>query len=178
MARQPANSLGPRITFRSHLHLIVGLLRIPSQEAIVSTTHLRAVEHNTTLPKLSLLPVHPSSTVHRKEPIMKSLIVTLALASANIGSFAAEYTNFDIPSGSSLSRAEVRAQAASRILGRDLQYVGDAAVFQNPMGSTLTRAEAASRVLGRTVIFNEATTFVDAAPTDADTMRVLARSMK
>ncbi len=107
---------------------------------------------------------------------MKSLIVSVALAAASIGSFAAEYTNFDIPAGNGMTRAEVRAQAAMRVLGRDLHYVGEAAVFEIPV-SALTRAEAASRVLGRSVIFSEATTFVDLPSTSADATRVLARSM-
>jgi hypothetical protein len=104
----------------------------------------------------------------------KHIIAAAAIALTGAGAFAAEYTNFDIPSGSNLSRAE----AASRVLGRAVHYAGDAAVFEIPTGSTLTRAEAASRVLGRTVIFNEATTFVDATPADERAMRVLARSFK
>ena len=109
---------------------------------------------------------------------MKSLITTLVLASASVGVFAAEYTNFDIPSGSSVSSAEVRAQAASRTLGREVRYVGDVAVFDLPKGNTLTRAQDASRVLGRTVTFNEATTFVDATPAADRTLAVLARTTK
>ena len=108
---------------------------------------------------------------------MKSLIIAITLATAGVGAIAAEYTNFDIP-GSSLTRTEVRNQEASRILGREVRYVGDAAVFQTPMVSTLTRAEAASRVLGRTVIFNEATTFVDTTPEADRTLSVLARTTK
>ena len=109
---------------------------------------------------------------------MKSLFISLGLATAGAGAMAAEYTNFDTPVGSTMSRADVRNEAASRILGRDVLYIGDAAVFQAPMGSTLSRAEAASRVLGRTVIFNEATTFVDSIPSADRTMSVLARMTK
>ena len=109
---------------------------------------------------------------------MKSLIATITLASASIGAFAAEYTNFDVTSGSSLSRAEVRAQVASRTLGREVRYAGDAAVFDLPKGNTLARAEDASRVLGRTVIFNEATTFVDTTPAAERTLSVLGRTTK
>ncbi len=104
----------------------------------------------------------------------KHIISAAAIALTSAGAIAAEYTNFDIPSGSSLSRAE----AASRVLGRAVHYAGDATVFEIPAGSTMARAEAASRVLGRTVIFNEATTFVDETPAEERTNRVLARSFK
>jgi hypothetical protein len=76
---------------------------------------------------------------------MKLLIAAIALASASVGAFAAEFTNFDIPSGSGLTRAEVRAQAASR-------------------------------TLGRSVIFNDATTFLDPAAAGARAASVLMRA--
>jgi Domain of unknown function (DUF4148) len=121
-----------------------------------------------------------------KEIIMNSkLLYAATVAVALLGSglaMASEATQFDNTPGT-LTRDEVkaelaRAQAASRTLGREVHYVGEAAVFEIPSDSTLTRAEAASRVLGRTVIFNEATTFVDTTPADERADRVLARSFK
>ena len=109
---------------------------------------------------------------------MKSLLISLVLATAGAGAMAAEYTNFNTPVGSTVSRVDVRNEAASRVLGRDVLYIGDAAVFQAPVGSTLSRAEAASRVLGRTVIFSEATTFVDSSPSADRAVSVLARMSK
>ncbi len=112
----------------------------------------------------------------------KHLIAAVAIAFVGTGAFATEATQFtDMPS--TLSHAEVkaelaRAQAASSTLGREVHYVGDAAVFAIPTYSTQTRAEVASRVLGRTVIFNEATTFVETTPADERAVRVLARSFK
>ena len=122
----------------------------------------------------------PNPSNFSKETLMntKHIIAAVGITLASSGAFAAEYTNFDIPSGSPLSRADVRAQAAARTLGREVHYAGDAAVFEIPANSSLTRAEAASRTLGRTVIFNEATTFVDATPADERAMRVLARNFK
>lgn len=108
----------------------------------------------------------------------KHIITAIGIALAGSGAFAAEYTNFDIPAGSPLSRADVRSQEAARTLGRAVQYAGDAAVFEIPANSSLTRAEAASQTLGRSVIFNEATTFIDATPAAERAMRVLARNFK
>jgi hypothetical protein len=76
-----------------------------------------------------------------------------------------------------MNTKHIIAAAAIALTGAGA-FAADAAVFEIPTGSTLTRAEAASRVLGRTVIFNEATTFVDATPVDERAMRVLARSFK
>jgi hypothetical protein len=50
-------------------------------------------------------------------------------------------------------------------------------VFAIPKASAIRRAEAASRALGRTVIFNEATTFVDETSANAQAAKVLDRSL-
>ena len=42
----------------------------------------------------------------------KHIIAAIGIALAGSGAFAAEYTNFDIPSGSNLSRAVVKAELA------------------------------------------------------------------
>ncbi len=78
---------------------------------------------------------------------MKSLIISVALAAASIGSFAAEYTNFDIPAGNGMTRAEVRAQAAMRVLGRGVIF-SEATTF---VDLPSPRADA-TRVLARSMM--------------------------
>ncbi len=111
------------------------------------------------------------------------LIAALAIAFAGSAAYAAEYTNFDIPAGSTLSRADAatnaRAGQVSKVLGREVRYYGDAAVFDVPAPTgARERSEFASRNLGRTVIFNEATTFIDNAPSDERVAQVLGRRIK
>lgn len=110
---------------------------------------------------------------------MKIALIATALIATTVAAGASEVTQFEIPGPSGLTRAEVRAQAASPAQVGSPRYIGDLANFQVPMDSKLSRAEAAARAPAPTVIHNEATTFVDNVHSTQDpAKRVMARAMK
>ena len=92
---------------------------------------------------------------------MKSLLATLALATASFGAFASEASPSVEPM-STLSRAEVRADITRPDTG--VMHIGDATVFATPTRQAASRADVRAEALaqvrhGAVISYGEVTEF-------------------
>jgi len=89
----------------------------------------------------------PDPALDRKEATMKTLLTTIVLATGSVGSFAAEYTNFELSPGMS-TRAEMRAPTSDpqmRSMPSSPTFAGEYTHFDVPSGM-LTRAEVRAAI--------------------------------
>lgn len=89
---------------------------------------------------------------------MKTLLAAALLSSAAFGAFASEASEFSIPSQSTLSRAQVEFDLETPASARAMQYIGDAALFNDQSIANTSHALALGS--GLTYV-GDAAVFVD-----------------